>query len=230
MNRTAVTTAVRIVTLAFATGLVASSAVLLAQDASAPARKEPDLFPMPSRYPVAWEMKFEHGLPQRIVVDTGGPSPKAFWYVTYTVTNTDKQERTFLPVLELLTKDGKVFRSDNKVAPQVFNAIKAREKDAFLETQYTIGGLLRIGPDQAKEGVAIWAEPDAEMGNFSIFVNGLSGEFTFLKDAQGTEVKGPDGKPVILRKTLQLNYLIRGDAVYPGEDAVNENAEEWVMR
>ena len=44
------------------------------------------------------------------------------------------------------------------------------------------------------------------------------------------DVKGPDGKPVILRKTLQLNYLVRGDDVYPGEDEVNENPEVWVMR
>jgi hypothetical protein len=35
---------------------------------------------------------------------------------------------------------------------------------------------------------------------------------------------------VILRKTLQLNYLVRGDDVYPGEDEVNENPQEWVMR
>ena len=93
-----------------------------------------------------------------------------------------------------------------------------------------IGGSLRIGPDQARDGVAIWAEPAAELGSFSIFVGGLSGEFAFLKDASGAEVKTADGKPIILRKTLQLNYLIRGDEVYPGEDAVNENAETWVMR
>jgi hypothetical protein len=35
---------------------------------------------------------------------------------------------------------------------------------------------------------------------------------------------------VILRKTLQLNYWIKGDEVYPGEDEVNQTAEVWVMR
>jgi hypothetical protein len=60
------------------------------------------------------------------------------------------------------------------------------------------------------------------MGRFSIFVSGLSGETA--------TTKGPEGKDVILRKTLQLNYLIRGDDVYPGEDDVNENPSEWVMR
>jgi hypothetical protein len=187
-------------------------------------------FPVPSPYKIAWEMKFEHGLPVRIVVDTGDKYPKAYWYMTYTVTNTDKQERTFLPVLELLTKDGAVVRSDNRVSPQVFKAIQQREKNQFLETQFAIGGMLRLGPDQAKDGVAIWEEPSTEMGTFSVFVSGLSGEYKILKDADGKEVTNTDGKPTILRKTLQLNYLIRGDEVYPGEDAINENAEEWVMR
>ena len=35
---------------------------------------------------------------------------------------------------------------------------------------------------------------------------------------------------VILRKTLQLNFFIRGDEVYPGEDEVNQKDEEWIMR
>ena len=62
----------------------------------------------------------------------------------------------------------------------------------------------------------------SRMGRFSIFVTGLSGE--------NATVKGPDDKDVILRKTLQLNYLIRGDEVYPGEDEVNDDSQEWVMR
>jgi hypothetical protein len=60
------------------------------------------------------------------------------------------------------------------------------------------------------------------MGQFSIFITGLSGETA--------TVTRHDAKPVILRKTLQLNYLIRGDAVYPGEDEINENPQQWVMR
>ena len=39
-----------------------------------------------------------------------------------------------------------------------------------------------------------------------------------------------DGKDTILRKTLQLNYFIRGDEVYPGEDQVNDNPSMWIMR
>jgi hypothetical protein len=215
----------------FTMALVASSMVgvplISAQDKPKDAAGS---FPVPSIYPKSWELKFEHGQPQRIVVDVGEKSPKAFWYLPYSVTNTTGREMTFLPMFEFLTKDGQVIRSDDKIPSAAFNAIKAREKNRFLESQYSVGGALRLGPDQAKDAVAIWAEPAAELGRFSIFVSGLSGEFAFLKDAKGEEKKSPDGKPIILRKTLQLNYLVRGDEVYPGEDAVNENAEIWVMR
>ena len=34
----------------------------------------------------------------------------------------------------------------------------------------------------------------------------------------------------ILRKTLQLNFFIRGDEVFPGEDEVNKDSEDWIMR
>jgi hypothetical protein len=60
------------------------------------------------------------------------------------------------------------------------------------------------------------------MGNFSVFISGTSGETA--------TVKGPDGKPVILRKTLQLNYLIRGDSQTSGQSEVVKQSQEWVMR
>ena len=193
---------------------------ILAAFAPLPTRAD---YPKPSPYPKSWEIAFEHGIPKRVVVQTAGSNvPKAFWYMTYTVTNNTDKEQLFLPALELLTEDGRVIRNDFKIPRSVFEAIKKREGDRFLQPAALVGGELRLGPDQAKDGVAIWPEPAPEMGRFSIFVSGLSGETA--------TVKGPDGKDIILRKTLQLNYLIRGDDVYPGEDDVNENPSEWVMR
>jgi hypothetical protein len=180
-------------------------------------------YPKPSPYPKTWELKFEHGTPKRVVVQPEhGNVPKAYWYMTYSVTNETDKEQLFLPAFELLTEDGRVIRNDINIPHSVFEAVKKREGVRFLEPAALIGGELRIGPDQAKDGVAIWPEPAAEMGTFSVFVSGLSGEIA--------TVKGADGKDVILRKTLQLNYLIRGDDAYPGEDQVNENPQEWIMR
>lgn len=187
-------------------------------------------YPEPSPYPVAWELKFEHAEPERIVVDVPGQGPRAFWYMTYTVTNETDEEQMFLPLFEMVTRDGQVIRSDRNIPPQVFSAVRKREGNRFLEPRTKISGALRLGEDQAREGVAIWREPHAEMGTFIIFVSGLSGEFVELKDKKGDKVKDKNGDPVILRKTLQLNYIIHGDEVYPGEDKINVRPEAWVMR
>lgn len=180
-------------------------------------------YPQPSQYPISWELDFTPGLPTRVVVvPEAGAQPQAYWYLTYNVVNRTGQEQTFLPVVELLTEDGRIIRSDKAIPKAVFDSIRQREGAKFLEQQHEIGGEIRLGDDEARDGVAIWREPAREMGRFSIFIQGLSGETT--------TVTGPDDKPVILRKTLQLNYLVRGDDVFPGDDEVNENARLHVMR
>jgi hypothetical protein len=187
--------------------------------------------PKPSVYPISWELKFEHSKAKRIVVNVpGSATPQAFWYMTYTVSNPTDQEQNFLPEFEMLTRDGKVIRSDNKISPTVLDAIKGRERNKSLQSALEIAGPLRAGEDQAKEGVAIWAEPDTRMGTFTIFVSGLSGEIAPLKDDNGQPVKDKNDQPIILRKTLEVTYQVPGDEVYPGEDAVNEKSEGWVMR
>jgi hypothetical protein len=192
---------------------------------------EPSNFPKPSLYPIAWELKFEHKIPKRIVVDIpGAAAPQAYWYMTYAVTNNTDKERLFLPFFQMLTRSGKVIRSDNAIPAKVFDAIKSRENNRYLLPAAKIAGELRIGDDQAKESVAIWPEPDPRMGTFSIFVGGLSGESVLLKDESGQPVKDKDGQPVILRKTLEITYQIRGDEMYPGEDPIVPKDEQWVMR
>jgi hypothetical protein len=209
-------------------GVFLAAFAIISLSADVTARAE---YPKPSPYPISWELKFDHSQPQRIVVKSpGDAAPQAYWFMTYSVTNNTDREQTFLPVFEMVTQDGKVIRSDNRISAAVFDAIKRQVKDKYLEPFTKVGGDLLIGGDQTKDGVAIWKEPMARMGQFSIYVQGLSGEAVNLKDDEGKEVKTPDGNPVILRKTLQLNYFIRGDDVYPGEDEVNANPEQWVMR
>ena len=197
-------------------------------------------FPEPSPYPISWELKFEHGGPKRIVVQIPNQGPRAFWYITYSVTNLTKEDQTFLPEFVMVTKDGRTIRSDQHVPFKVFEAIKKGKQ--FLEPPTKVGGTLRVGEDQTRDSVAIWPEPMAEMGSFSIFVGGLSGETVTMKMVDGKpvkvkaentsqELKGvKDEDILILRKTLQLNYVVYGDDVFPGMDEVNVRPEQWVMR
>lgn len=188
-------------------------------------------YPEPSPYPVSWELKFEYDTPRRIVVEVPGSStPKAYWYMTYTVTNQTDQDREFFPAFTLVTKDGKAIRSDKGVPKAVFDKIKLRTGNNLLESPIKVADVLRVGEDQARDGVAIWEEPDPEMGSFSIFVTGLSGESVALTGSDGQPITDKDGKPFILFKTLQLDYTVSGDEVYPGIDPIRKTHWRWVMR
>jgi hypothetical protein len=94
-------------------GLILFATLLAAQAAVS--------FPTPSKYPISWELKFEHSAPQRILVTTNGEK-QAYWFMTFTVTNLGEKEQRFLPMFELLTEDGSVIRSDNRIAPAVLEA------------------------------------------------------------------------------------------------------------
>ncbi|MEO6435110.1 MAG: hypothetical protein ABIP55_05040, partial [Tepidisphaeraceae bacterium] len=151
-----------------------SAALIVTALALVPATSRGE-YPKPSPYPKTWELEFAHGKPTRIVVQPeNSPVPRAYWYITYSVTNNSNQEQLFLPAFELLTHDGRVIRNDKNIPNVVFEAIKKREGARFLQPAALVGGELRIGPDQGKDGVAIWPEPTPEMGQFSIFASGLS--------------------------------------------------------
>ncbi|HEY2585727.1 MAG TPA: hypothetical protein VGI81_08190 [Tepidisphaeraceae bacterium] len=181
--------------------------------------------PEPSIYPIAWQFDFKHGAPRRIVVDN-----TPYWYVTYTVTNNTGQEQEWRPEFTMMTNEGKLVKSDRDIEPGVFDKIKAIEGGRFLQPRLQVVGPLRQGPDQAKDSVAIWKEPQPRMGSFKIFIGGLSGEFVILKDDNGNEKKGPDGLPVILHKTLQLDYQVIGDERNPQTHDLQELGQKWVMR
>jgi hypothetical protein len=196
-------------------------------------------YPEPSPYPITWELTFEYKTPTRIVVNVPGTAtPKAYWYLPYTITNEGEDTQTFIPQFEMLTEDGKVHRARKDIPKQVFEAIRVRERNPLMVPPTKAGGDLRPGVDQARDSVAIWEEPNKDIGTFKIFVGGLSGEFVELTDKDtGKPLADAKGEPLILRKTLQLTYHTNGDEVYPGEDVIREGegrigkyAKLWVMR
>jgi hypothetical protein len=197
------------------------SAVLVTFAAASAFAKTPE----PNIYPVSWQLEFKHGSPKRLVVGTD-----AYWYLTYTVTNKSGDEQVFRPEFQMLNNEGKVLKSDHLIPSEVFDKIKGIEGNRLLQPLSKVAGPLRQGVDQAKDGVAIWPEVTPRMGSFKIFVGGLSGEYIILKDDDGKPVIGPDNIPVMLRKTLEIDYQIYGDEFYPGRDDVHQLAEKWIMR
>lgn len=203
-------------------------------------------FPVPSLYPKEWELKLEHKTPKRIVVDDPRTGKRnAYWYMAYTVTNPTNRPIDFAPSFQLLSHNSKSFvpvRSDIGIPPSVFARIYEREGNKFLESHRKIQGTLNPGEEQARDGVAIWPEPQARMGRFDIFISGLSGEYAIMKKKDGRfvqidltkaaeELKGvAESDRLTLRKTLVLSFHVPGDEIRPGEDPVIKKGEKWVMR
>lgn len=208
----------------------ASLAVVAALGFFSAAAYKASAFPQPQKVPTEWELKFRYDEPRRIVVEVPGESvPKAYWYITYTVTNMTDEQRQFLPTFELVTKTGKVVRSDQNLPNAVWEKVKKASGEKLLEHPVKIAGPILTGADQAKDGVAIWEEPEAELGSFIVFVTGLSGESVQLKDDAGTVIE-KDGKPIVLFKTLQIEYTVSGDELLAGTDPINKTRMSWVMR
>lgn len=189
-------------------------------------------YPEPSVYPIAWEFDFDYRTPRRIEVEGPDGRSQAYYYMVYTVTNDTDQERLFLPVIEMVTSDGRIIEA-NRGLPNlmtVFNTIDERVRSLDLTAPQDMFGTLRVGEDQAKSSVAIWREPAAEMGTFHIYVGGLSGETVPLTGADGRVIQDENGQPINLRKTRQITLKVRGDEVRPGQDVIDEIANGWVMR
>jgi hypothetical protein len=214
---------------------VALAAALVACLVSPPRARA---YPKPSPAKVSWELDFQHGTPTRITVRTPSDvAPKAYWYMTFSVTNNGNDEQTFLPVFELVDERGNVHRSDQNIPQAVFDAVKAREGKKLMEPIAKVTGRLLVGADQARDSVAIWPEPMERMGTFQIFVGGLSGEAVWYKDGQETPLSKadwtktkPEDAGTILRKSLEIDYHVPGDEYYPGRDRVIKKDERWVMR
>jgi hypothetical protein len=178
-------------------------------------------YPTPAIVPVSWELNFRHGTLERVFLPVDGQQ-KAFWFMRYSVINNSGRDVLFTPSFELVAETGQVSEAFKNVPNEVFTKIKELYKNQFLLSPTAIYGRLLQGQDNAKDGVIIFTDLDAEARNFQLFISGLSGETA--------EVKNPiTGKPVILQKTLELDYSLPGQAIGV-EPRAELRATKWVMK
>jgi hypothetical protein len=195
-------------------------------------------YPTPSPFPVSWQLTFTHSTPQRIVVTLPGElAPRAYWYMTYHLVNQIDQEsynpqppqdHVFFPVFTLRTRQGKLIDANDNINPAVFQAIQRTTHIQFLENPALVGGRILVGQDQAIDSVAIWPEPLQRMGSFAIFASGMWGETAIVKDFQGQPLLDAQGNPMVLHRTLMMNYHVDGDATH--FSPVRQVGEKFIMR
>ena len=192
--------------------------------------------PQPSVVPRKWELNFRFTDPQRIAVEVPGRAePVVYWYMLYTVENRTGEAQDFYPTFEIVTDTLQVVESDVGVSPEAFRAVQRRWNDPLLLEPSRINGRLLVGEDRAKRGVAIWPDFDPRAREFTVYVRGLSGETTWVKNPAFDETQPPGPKNqrfMVLHKTLSIRYRLPG-GIGARAGAVPErlgDEPKWVMR
>jgi hypothetical protein len=154
-----------------------------------------------------WVLDFAYKPLRIVTVDLPGKGRRDVHYLYYQVINKTGQPRMFVPQFTLVTDTGK--RYEDTVLPQAVKQIQNRE-DPSIQNLYGAVDIMGVIPPSNKQGVedavfgvAVWQGIDPKADKLTVFVKGLSDGFR-----QDT---GPDGKPVIRYKALQIDFIRRGD-------------------
>jgi hypothetical protein len=196
----------------FATAVALLAVAMVAATAAA--------YPKPAAVPFRWELHFKPG---DLRLFTDKEDGRSYWYMTYMVTNRTGKDQIWAPQFTLFTDAGEIMVSGREVSSRVTEIIKALMRNELLEEQNEIIGDLRHGRDHAREGLVIWPANDLKVNEMSVFIRGLSGE--------SVRVMNPvTNDDVTVYKTLQRNYIIRGNATARGSQPVELDSESWIMR
>src|SRR6516162_6669723 len=177
-----------------------------------------------------WVLDFKFKDPRVIKVDVPGRGQRVCWYLWYQVTNFTKQPRVFVPDFEFVTRDKNAVHHD-QILPKVQEAIARLEDPSdYLKIKNSVTIAVEpIPPSKPNAprpvtGVAIWDDVDPEANVYSIFVSGLSNGWAV------TDPIPPSTKPVVRRKTLQLDFKRVGDRFLQRSEDVRFLRSEWIYR
>lgn len=183
--------------------------------------------------PVIWMLDFHFKDPRVIKVNVAGRGERNVWYLWYQVSNNTGEERKFNPDFVWVCHDTNTVHQD-QILHEAQNAIVKFEDPSNLldiKNSVTIGlrpipvskefeNGMRIAYPKLITGIAMFDDVDPRSDQFSIFVYGLSDGWSV--------VDGPDGKPIVRRKTLQLKFKRLGDEFNPKSSEIRYVGHEWI--
>jgi hypothetical protein len=187
-----------------------------------------------------WVLDFRFKDPRLITVDVPGRGKKVILYLWYQVVNRNPDPLTLIPDFELVTQDKPGVHHD-LVLPKVQEAIRRVEdptgyqdiKNSVTITTTPIPVSKTEAAPRPVTGVATWIMGDGatetrndinpDANRFSIFISGLSNGWALAT--------GKDDRPIVMRKTLQLNFRRIGDRYYMDSREIRfVPPAEWMYR
>jgi hypothetical protein len=158
-------------------------------------------------------------------VDVPGKGRRQIHYLYYKVVNRTGKPRMFVPQFIMVNEKDQKF--EDNVVSEAIPAIRARE-DHSIPVLGAVDIVGMIPPstkpdvDDAVFGLASWEKWDPKADRIRIYVRGLSDGYK--------ELPAQSGKPVIKYKTLQINFVRRGDEFNLSENEIvpGDPPYEWV--
>lgn len=179
-----------------------------------------------------WTLDTEFTQLQQIEIPTrGGSRPELFWYMILTITNNAGEDVDFYPKSDLMTDNFQILSEGTSVTPYVFQQVKNRHqtKYPFLESLDSAGNRILQGSDNTKDIAIIWPDFNNDAKAVKLFISGLSNETVVIDHPVELD---ENGKPVkiFLRKTLELSYSIKGEALSRNKTTPAFEGKRWIMR
>lgn len=200
-------------------------AMVLGVVAVAPIVSARHLAPRPKLFSRSWQIKFVWHTPTRLFHMTGTDGHarlEKYWFLTYTIINNTRRDLYFAPAFELRMANGRIISPVVGITPRLYKSVERATGNPFLIDPDMVSGKLLQGADNAKDSFVIFRGVPSGMRGFQVFVSGLSGETAVQKNPL-------TGKPVVLHKTLVLDYHISGHAINVTPKPVLVK-KYWVMR
>jgi hypothetical protein len=197
-----------------------------------------------SGQPDIWAFEVRYKPMRMLQVELTNPRTKRtrkehVWYLAYRAVvrpsshvpeNSDPQTQpVFVPEITFVTEDeGKMQIYPDQVLPEAQAAINRRERHNYKNSVEIVGPLPKVSPDNAKaltslDGVAMWTGIDPDTDFFSVYLTGFSNGYK-------TE-KGPNGKDIVLRRTLQQKFWRPSDRFDQDESEIRFKEDpNWMYR
>jgi hypothetical protein len=153
--------------------------------------------------------------------------PRAYFYLTYKVTNNSGQDLLFAPAFEMATDTGSVRRSGRDVPVAVTQRILGDLENPFLLDEIKMTDTLLQGKENMKEGLVVWPAEELKLEHLTVYAAGFSGETATIEVPRAGS---RDLTKFVLRKTAELTHWAGGEIDPNSSEPLPRTRKRWIMR